>query len=333
MLFSSLLLVGLQACSTAYAAAVDKRQNNQFVGYLISTFSDPTPKIQQYLSNGNNALSYTFLNGGQPVLSSTVGTKAVRDIYLAPNGDRSKWYLFATDLDINAPGFSWPWAVTNGSRSIVVWESSDLVNWSQSRLAQLEDSRAGMVWAPSAVWDAQSSQFYVFWASRLFGANDPNHTGPATLNRIRYATTKDFKTFSAARDYIAFPSTGVIDQEFQYLGQPGHFARFVKNETLLQVYQETTTTGLFGTWTRLPGYVSNRTPLEGAASFRDNLNPNLYHLLLDDYTQYLPFQSNNIGSGKWTETSLNGWPRGLKHGVVTPLTKAEYDRVAAKWKR
>lgn len=190
-----------------------------------------------------------------------------------------------------------------------------------------------MVWAPSAVWDAATSQFYIFWASRLFSANDPNHTGAATLNRIRYSTTKDFKTFAPAKDYIAFQNTGVIDQEFQYLGKPNHWARFVKNETLLQVYEETSTNGLFGPWTRLPGYVSPRTPLEGPASFRDNLNLNLYHLLLDDYTQYVPFQSSAITTGKWTESSLTGFPKGLKHGVVTPLKKAEYDRVAAKWRK
>ncbi|PNS17852.1 Protein DSF2 [Sphaceloma murrayae] len=333
MLLSSVLLVGLQACSTAYAVPVDKRQTPEYAGYLISTFSDPRPQVQMYLSNGNDALSYTFLNGGEPVLASTVGTKAVRDIYLAPNGDRSKWYLFATDLDINAPGFTWAWAVTYGSRSIVVWESTDLINWSQSRLAQLEDSNAGMVWAPSAVWDAPSSQFYVFWASRLFAADDPDHTGPATLNRIRYATTTDFVTFSPAQDYIAFQDTGVIDQEFQYLGETDSWVRFVKNETLLQVYQETSTTGLFGPWTRSPGYVSDRTPLEGPASFKDNVDPDRYHLLLDDYTQYLPFQSDDITAGQWSETSLDGWPRGLKHGVVTPLKQAEYDSIAARWTR
>ncbi|KAF2222355.1 endo-1,4-beta-xylanase-like protein [Elsinoe ampelina] len=328
----TLLLLGLQALPLTLSAAINNPPPN-FAGYLISTFSDPVPKVHQYLSNANNPLSYTKLNGGDPVLASTVGTQAVRDIYLAPNGDRSKWFLFATDLDINAPGFSWPWAVTNGSRSIVVWESSDLVTWTEPRLQPLEDARAGMVWAPSAVWDAVEGQFYVFWASRLFAAEDENHTGPATLNRIRYATTKDFRGFSEARDYIAFEDTGVIDQEFQYLGRPGHFARFVKNETLLQVYQEVSTTGLFGQWERLPGYVSARSPLEGPASFRDNVDPNLYHLLLDDYTQYLPSQSSDIGSGEWAETSLDEWPRGLKHGVVTPLTTAEYDMVAAKWKR
>lgn len=75
---------------------VNTRQDTSHVGYLISTFSDAKPQVQQYLSNGNSATSFTFLNGGEPLLASTVGTKGVRDIYLTTNDDRSQYYLIAT---------------------------------------------------------------------------------------------------------------------------------------------------------------------------------------------------------------------------------------------
>ncbi|KAL5621163.1 hypothetical protein FOBRF1_004409 [Fusarium oxysporum] len=42
---------------TASANTVLPRQQ-KFVGYLITTFSDPVPKVQQYLSNGNNPFSW-----------------------------------------------------------------------------------------------------------------------------------------------------------------------------------------------------------------------------------------------------------------------------------
>lgn len=188
-----------------------------------------------------------------------------------------------------------------------------------------------MVWAPSAVWDDATEQYYVFWASRHYDASDAGHTGTANLDRIRYATTKDFVTFSAASDYAALPTTPLIDQEFQYLGTPGSYVRFLKNETVNQVYQETTSDGLFGTWTRTPGYVRNESPLEGPASFADNLDPDTYHLLLDDYTEYVPFETSDILSPEWKAADRSGFPTGLKHGSVTPLTQAEYDAVAAKY--
>ncbi|RDI80228.1 hypothetical protein Vi05172_g9736 [Venturia inaequalis] len=303
---------------------------SNFAGYLISTFSDPNPTVQSYLSNGNNAGEFSFANKGTAVLTSTVGTKAVRDVFLTSNGDRSQWYLIATDLDINADGFSWDKATRNGSRGIVVWQSSNLVDWSSSVLQTVESATAGMVWAPSAVWDGTSSQFHVFWSSRFYESSDTGHTGNATLDRIRYTTTKDFTTFTPAKDYIE-SDIPLIDQEFQYLGKPGHYARFLKNELLNQVYQETTTEGLFGTWTRIPGYVVNESPREGPASFADNVVPGLYHLLLDDYTKYVPFQTTDILGGKWVRSNYTGFPNVLKHGCVTPLLKGEFDAVAARY--
>lgn len=186
-----------------------------------------------------------------------------------------------------------------------------------------------MVWAPSAVWDDATQQFYVFWASRLYSSSDTGHTGTAGLDRIRYATTKDFSTFSTPKDYVAPPGTPVIDQEFQYLGEPGHFARFIKNETTLQVYQENTTGGLFGSWTRVPGYITSGSPWEGTATYADNTVAGKYHLLLDNYEQYVPFESESLG--KWTASSTSGFPVGLKHGSVTQITQAEFNLIKARY--
>ncbi|KUI56290.1 hypothetical protein VP1G_03640 [Cytospora mali] len=326
-------LAGVTALAALVSGSPHPRQTNEtYVGYLISTFTDAVPKIQQYLSNGNSASSFTFLNDGQPILASTVGTKAVRDVFLAKNDDRTEFFLIATDLDVNADGFSWDQATRTGSRGIVVWKSTDLVNWSSSSLRIVEADTAGMVWAPSAVFNADENLYYVFWSARQYATSDTNHTGTATLDQIRYATTTDFVTFSAPGTYLALSDTPLIDQEFQYLGPTtGAYARFLKNETVNQVYQELTTGGLFGTWTRTAGYVSDESPLEGPAAFADNVTPGLYHLLLDDYTEYVPFQSSDIYSGVWTKSNASTFPSGLKHGSVTPLTQEEYDAVSAKY--
>lgn len=96
------------ACATPVQS--EKRQPS-YVGYLISTFSDANPKVQWYLSNGNSPTSFTKLNKGNPVLTSTVGTKAVRDVFLASNSARTQYYMIATGMtdasDIEA--FLNPW--------------------------------------------------------------------------------------------------------------------------------------------------------------------------------------------------------------------------------
>lgn len=195
----------------------------------------------------------------------------------------------------------------------------------------VETDTAGMAWAPSAVWSDDESQYYVFWASRHYDSSDTGHTGVASLDRIRYATTTDFMTFSAPSDYLALADTPLIDQEFLYLDTPGSYARFLKNETVNQVYQETTTGGLFGTWTRIAGYVRDESPLEGPAAFADIQSPGNYHLLLDDYTQYVPFTTSDIFSPDWQPTGASDFPTGLKHGSVTLLTEEEYEAIAARY--
>jgi hypothetical protein len=192
----------------------------------------------------------------------------------------------------------------------------------------VEDETAGMVWAPSAVWDDKTQQFYVFWASRFYSAADTAHNGAAGLDRIRYTTTKNFKTFTPPADYIA-DGTPVIDQEFQYLGQPGHFTRFIKNETVNQVYQENTTGGLFGSWKRVPGYVTAGSPWEGTASYADNMVAGKYHIFLDNYTEYVPFESADLKT--WKASSRDGFPSGLKHGSVTPITQTELNAIRARY--
>ena len=195
----------------------------------------------------------------------------------------------------------------------------------------MEDATAGMVWAPEAVWDDATSQYYVFWSSRHYATSDTGHTGTANADRIRWATTKDFKTFSTQQDYLAPSGIPIIDLDFLYLGTPGSYARFMKDENVGKVYQETTTGGLFGTWTRIAGYVSTQSSFEGPVAFADITTPGLYHVWLDNYTQYVPFQTTNISKGAWSASNTSGFPTGLKHGSVTPLTQAEYAALAAKW--
>jgi hypothetical protein len=88
---------------------------------------------------------------------------------------------------------------------------------------------------------------------------DASHTRSATLDRIRYSPGKDFSTFTLAKEYIK-SDIPLIDQEFQYLGKPGHYACFLKNEEENKIYQEMTTKGLFGFWNRIPGYIVNEAP-------------------------------------------------------------------------
>lgn len=82
-------------------------ENRNFVGYLGVFFLGSEPYVYFDLSNGNDALSYTPLNGGQPILKPSIGTGGVRDPSIVQGSgseEGRRWYLIGTDLDIDEVG-------------------------------------------------------------------------------------------------------------------------------------------------------------------------------------------------------------------------------------
>jgi hypothetical protein len=96
LLFALQLFVQVNIASEQGPASAPA--SGPFIGYLISTFSDTNPKVQLHLSRGNDPGSYDSLNRGKAVLVSSVGTKAVRDVFLAGNGDRTAWFMIGTGI-------------------------------------------------------------------------------------------------------------------------------------------------------------------------------------------------------------------------------------------
>ena len=331
--FLTCLALALAATATYSAPTpIDKRQSS-FVGYFMQHFKtingQDSEKIYQQISNGNNAYSFTALNGGNPVLTSTVGTKGVRDSFLVASPDRSNFWAIATDL--NTQTQSWSDAVTHGSRSIVVWHTTDLVNWDTNYLVEVDNETAGMVWAPSAIYDSITDQYYVFWGSNLFAESDTNHAnGPVTKTVIRYATTKDFKTFSSPQTWINGGDQARLDQEIQSLGGSS-YARFTTasggSDGSHGVIEEISNDGILGTWNRVGNYVNTQSPREGPTSFQDNQDASKYHLWLDAPPDegYETYYTNAIQDGNYPEETVSGFPYGLRQGSVLPITQSEYE--------
>ncbi|MGW0585338.1 immunoglobulin-like domain-containing protein, partial [Streptomyces sp. NPDC002920] len=189
-------------------------------GYMFSYFTgEGTANGEQLyaaLSKGNDPLNWRELNDGEPVLTSTLGEQGLRDPFIirSPEGDR--FYQIATDLRIYGNG-DWDAAQRTGSKSVMVWESTDLVHWTDQRLVKVSPDSAGNTWAPEAYYDSTLGEYVVFWASKLY--DNEAHSGD-TYNRMMYATTRDFYTFSEPkvwvdRGYSVIDST-VIQHDGEY---------------------------------------------------------------------------------------------------------------------
>ncbi len=292
-------------------------------GYLFVTFQNgSTPQAEQiYFGLSQDGQTWTALNGSKPVLVSHLGEKGVRDPYILRSHDGSKVYLIATDLSIYYNG-NWTRAQQAGSHSILVWESSDLVNWSPPRLVAVAASDAGCTWAPEAVYDESTGDYLVFWASTSASDN-------YAKQRIWASRTTDFKTFSAPFIYIE-RANHVIDADI--VNDGSHYYRFTKDETTKAITMETSDQ-LMGTWTNVPGFtLASLQGYEGPECYQ--LANGNWCLIADHYSVgagYAPFVTSDLASGSFAAGTGFTFPFPFRHGAVLPISTEEYNRLSAAY--
>jgi hypothetical protein len=69
---------------------------------------------------------------------------------------------------------------------------------------------------------------------------------------------------------------------------------------------------------------------EGPTVFKSNTEKKWY-LFIDEYGErgYVPFETTDLDSGRWTMSTGYELPAGPRHGTVMPVTRAEYQRLSA----
>lgn len=321
----------------------DRDAEQDYAGYLFAYFAGEGyadgEQVYFGLSEGNDPLHYQDLNGNQPVLTSAVGEQGVRDPFIIRSPENDRFYMIATDLRIHGNG-DWDGAQRHGSRSIVVWESEDLITWSDERLVEVSPPEAGNTWAPEAYWDEEQGRFVVFWASKLYAEDDPDHTGDS-YNRMMYATTSDFTTFSEPRVWVD-PGYSVIDSTVAR-DDDGTYYRFTKDERnntsttpcskfILSERSDTLTdtdwdfvTECIGKENSLGGGIERG---EGPTIFRSN-DSGEWYLFIDEFggQGYVPFVADSLDAPQWRKADDFTMPSRPRHGTVLPVTADEYERL------
>ena len=308
----------------------------EFEGYAFSYFVDSSlngEKIFFAASNGNDALSWTELNNGEPVLASSEGTGGLRDPFLIRSPEGDTFYLIATDLSIGS-GTSWDDAVRHGSRFLEVWESNDLINWSDQRHVEVAPSNAGNTWAPEAYYDEDLGAYLVFWASSLYADDDPDHTGES-YHRMLYATTRDFVSFS---EPVVWQDAGTSRIDSTVLKEGDVYYRFTKDEGAggtgcTDIIQESSSTlrDTLDSWTVIASCIgrdAGTQAVEGPTAFKSNpgdVNGDKFYLFVDEYVDrgYIPLQTEDIANPDWQIAKSYTLPPSPRHGTVLPVTAAE----------
>lgn len=303
--------------------------------YLFVHFKEKkTPDGEQvYFALSTDGFNWEAVNNGEPILESSLGEKGVRDHTIVRTGD-GRFVILATDLSL-ANCFhtkyqgSWENITREGSKCLSLWESEDLVNWSEQRLIELGDDTYGCLWAPDVVYDPHEQDYVLHWSS----SHASNGYGPKA---IYYSRTRDFRTFSAPELLCRKEDSGIIDSAIYE--ENGVFYRFLKSEAnpatiILERGDKLAGEG----YTRIAAFDEEMAKLqqgvyEAPTAFR--LPNGEWCLMLDFYgvegegQGYVPFVAETLESGRFVRSDESfSFPYGFKHGTVLSISNEEYTRI------
>ena len=318
-------------------------------GYLMVHFIQDEwnykERIYLDISRGDNPEQWDPLNGGEPILASNLGTTGSRDPYLTYNPETETYYIIATDLRVyGGDNAGWSEWQKSYSTKMNVWESKDLIHWSDVRQFDValdqEGSKVaelGMMWAPEATWvpdyygEGQGA-FVVYWSSQVY--SDPEHNGPSHA-QILWGATTDFtqETYEYGGIFID-PGEARIDTTI--IQNEGRTYHITKKEGQNKLYMEYTDDKEWwlpeAQWTLVQDNIGadRYGSLEGPAAFKDHSQENRFYLFVDNYTEYKPMVSSDLDKG-WEHLDSSDYylTPNTKHGGVISLTKAQYDALRA----
>ncbi|SFF20729.1 Glycosyl hydrolases family 43 [Paenibacillus algorifonticola] len=300
--------------------------------YLFVHFKEKrTPDGEQvYFGVSTDGFNWEKVNDGNPVLWSYYGDKGVRDFTITRTKE-GKFVILATDLSLsygmlNQYNHSWGEAARNGSKCLSLWESEDLIHWSEQRMIKLGDEDFGCLWAPDIIYDNKQDDYVIHWSS----AHARNNYG---FKGIFYSRTKDFKNFTKAQLLYQKEDSGVIDSAMYE--EDGSYYMFLKSEqnpgkNILMKSEDIT-----GPFKRVDTFDKSMEDVEAGlyeAPTAVKLEDGKWCLFLDFYgcsaeqQGYVPFIANSLASGQFVRSDKSfTFPYGFKHGTILTITMEEYE--------
>lgn len=302
--------------------------------YLFVHFKEKeTPDGEQvYFALSQDGFHWEEVNRGNPILTSTIGEEGVRDFTICRT-EEGIYYILATDLSL-ARNFktkyknSWKEVSRNGSRTLVLWQSTDLVHWSSPRMIRFGEEPFGCVWAPDIIKDEKQGDYLIHWSS----SHPSNNYGP---KKIYYVRTKDFEHFSEPSVLYEKEGSDIIDSAmYEENGRYYLFVKCEQNPATILLLESDRITGPFAL---VPAFLNEMAKLEqgqyeAPTAFRTE--EGRWCLFLDYYGTvkekqgYVPFISDQLSTGQFIRSDESfSFPYGFKHGTVLTLSQTEYERL------
>lgn len=303
--------------------------------YLFVHFKEKmTPDGEQvYFGLSTDGFHWEQVNHGFPVLWAYYGDKGVRDFTITRCEKTGKTYIIATDLSLaygmrNQYHNSWEEIARKGSRQFAVWESEDLVHWSEQRMISVGEEDFGCMWAPDVIYDRENEDFVLHWSS--------SHSSDGYKDKkIYYSRTRDFREFTKPEVLYEKAGSNVIDSAMYE--ENGIYYLFVKSEKdparILLLRSEHAA----GPFEKIDAFDESMASLkEGVyeAPTAVKLENGQWCLFLDYYgvkgagQGYVPFLADNLADGRFVRSDASfAFPYGFKHGTILTISMEEYERI------
>lgn len=303
--------------------------------YLFVHFREKTtPEGEQiYFGLSKDGYHWETVNEGRPVLWAYYGDKGVRDHTVVRNQQNGKFYIFATDLSLafgmrNQYHSSWAEIGRNGSKYLSMWESDDLVHWSEQKRVKIGTDEMGCVWAPDILLDRATGEYLLHWSS-------PHQEDGYQNKRIYYSKTTDFEKFTAPEILYQKEDSGVIDSAMYE--ENGFYYLFVKSEGNPEKIILLKASSAAGPFERVEAFDEAMKDVEAGlyeAPTAVRTEEGKWCLFLDYYgvqgagQGYVPFVADSLAKANFKRSTASfQFPYGFKHGTILTITPEEYERI------
>lgn len=292
---------------------------------------------QVHFAVSEDGFNWEELNGGKPILQSTLGSGGVRDIEIIRRAD-GKFSILATDLCVvkrmdENHNIDWKDINHNGSKCLSYWESDDLINFSEQRLLFFGRDDFGCLWAPEITYDEENGDYLIHWGSTV------REDGFEHMS-IYCCRTKDFSEFTYPELFFT-KKNEILDSHLMRHGDKWHL--FYKNAHDPSGNMHETSDNIMGPFTHddefdaLVRYYTNGGSYEGATTY--TLPDGRWCLMLDFFgcekekMGYVPFVSLSPGDARFKRADSEfSFPYGFKHGRFIEITEEEYFRLKEYYK-
>lgn len=330
----AIILAGITALAGALPTMAESPECEAYVfAYFEGRQGDRHNQEQLRFALSDNGTDWHALNYNRPIIGSDSISESggIRDPHILRGEDGKTFYMVATDMSTARNG----WKANPG---IVMLKSDDLVNWTHSKVNISKTypkhfSDAYWVWAPQTIYDPDAKKYMVYFTLRR------EDESKGLITYYAYAND-DFTGFESEPKVLFKSKDGCIDNDI-VKGPDGLWHMFFKGhdkdkegKTLKSGIKQATAKRLRGPWKESFDYVdayAGKPEVEGSSIFKLNGSDD-YVLMYDLYTsgkyQYQTSKDLVNFSKEPKDFSKDFSPR---HGTVMPITKAEKERLEARW--